>query len=139
VGPMEPGERLREVHERMETIKHSHEAPISYAILSAIGRTPPWVEGPLIDFFSDKASLVVTNVPGPRHQTRFAGAPVTGVLVWAPCTGSLGMTVSIVSYNGEVTVGFMTDTGITPEPGPLARAYDEQLGLLCNHGSPVGE
>ena len=67
VGPAEPGERLREVHERMEAIKHSHEAPISYGILSAIGLTPPWVEDRLIGFFTDKASLVVTNVPGPRH------------------------------------------------------------------------
>ena len=131
VGPAEPDERLHDVHSRMEAIKHSHEAPISYGILSAIGRTPPWVEEPLIRFFSEKASLVITNVPGPRHQARFVGAPITGVLVWAPCTGSLGMTVSMVSYNGEVTVGFMADTAILPEPEPLAHAYDEQLGLLC--------
>jgi WS/DGAT/MGAT family acyltransferase len=131
VGPAEPGERLRDVHERMEAIKHSHEAPISYGILSAIGLTPPWVEDRLIGFFTDKASLVVTNVPGPRHEVHFAGVPVTGVLIWAPCAGSLGMTVSIFSYKGEVTVGFMTDTAIVPEPGPLARAYDEQLLLLC--------
>ena len=122
MGQAEPGERLREVHERVEAIKRSHEALIAHGILSAIGLTPPWVEDPLIGFFSDKASLVVTNVPGQRHQARFAGVPVTGVLTCAPCTGSLGMTVSIFSYNGEVTVGFMTDTAVIPEPEPLARA-----------------
>jgi diacylglycerol O-acyltransferase len=131
LGQAEPGERLREVHERVEAIKRSHEPLIAYGMLSAIGLTPPWLEDPLIGFFSDKSSLVVTNVPGPRHQARFAGVPVTGVLVWAPCTGSLGMTVSMFSYNGEVSVGFMTDTAVIPEPEPLARAYDEQLRLLC--------
>jgi diacylglycerol O-acyltransferase / wax synthase len=87
--------------------------------------------GPSDRLLHGPGSLVVTNVPGPRHEVHFAGVPVTGVLIWAPCAGSLGMTVSIFSYKGEVTVGFMTDTVIVPEPEPLARAYDEQLRLLC--------
>jgi WS/DGAT/MGAT family acyltransferase len=137
VGPVAPAERLREVSSRMDAIKDSHEAPIAYGILSAIGLTPPWVEDRLIGFFTGKASLVVTNVPGPRHQLSFAGAPISGVLVWAPCSGSLGMTVSIYSYAGEVTVGFMTDTALTLDPDPLARAYEAELTALV--GPPGGD
>jgi diacylglycerol O-acyltransferase len=131
VGEVAPAERLREVSSRMDAIKRSHEAPISYGILGAIGLTPPWVEDRLIGFFTGKASLVVTNVPGPREPIGFAGAPVTGILVWAPCSGSLGMTVSIFSYAGEVTVGFMADTALIPDPEPLARAYERELHRLC--------
>jgi WS/DGAT/MGAT family acyltransferase len=134
VGEVGPGERLREVSSRMDRIKSTHEAPIAYGVLSAIGMTPPWVEDRLIGFFTDKASLVVTNVPGPRQQLHFAGVPVTGVLVWAPCSGSLGMTVSIFSYNGEVTVGFMIDTALEAGAAQLARAYEDQLHELA--GSP---
>lgn len=130
VGPLGPAERLREVSARMGAIKRSHEATISYGILSAIGLTPPWVEDRLIGFFTDKASLVVTNVPGPRRQVHFAAVPVTGVMVWAPCSGSMGMTVSIFSYGGEVTAGFMADTALVPDPEPLARAYEDELRLL---------
>ena len=115
----------------MDAIKHSHEGPISYGILSAIGATPPAVEDRLIGFFTQKASAVVTNVPGPREQVYFAGIPVEGVLVWAPCSGSIGMTVSIFSYMGEVTVGFMTDTGLVPDPQPLVDAFDAELRALC--------
>jgi diacylglycerol O-acyltransferase / wax synthase len=136
VGKVAPAERLREVSSRMDRIKSTHEAPIAYGILSAIGLTPPWVEERLIGFFTDKASLVVTNVPGPRRQLHFAGAPVTGVLVWAPCSGSLGMTVSIFSYRGEVTVGFMADTALIPDPTPLARAYEDALRGFV--GAPDG-
>lgn len=131
VGELPPPERLRRVATHMESIKGSHEAPISFGLLNAMGMAPPWVEDRLIGFFTDKASMVVTNVPGPREQLDFAGAPITGVLVWAPCSGSLGMTVSIFSYAGEVTVGFMTDTALVPDPGRLARAYEEQLAQLC--------
>jgi WS/DGAT/MGAT family acyltransferase len=131
VGIADLGERLREVKLRMDAIKSSHEGPIAYGMLSAIGMTPPLVEDRLIGFFTDKASAVVTNVPGPRSEVYFAGSPVRGVLVWAPCSGSIGMTVSIFSYAGKVTVGFMTDTGLVPDPQPLVKAFDAELRALC--------
>jgi diacylglycerol O-acyltransferase / wax synthase len=131
VGLIDSSERLREIKMRMDAIKHSHEGPIAYGMLSAIGMTPPAVEDRLISFFSGKASAVVTNVPGPREQVYFAGSAVEGVLVWAPCSGSIGMTVSIFSYQGEVTVGFMADTGVVPDPQPLVAAFDAELKRLC--------
>jgi WS/DGAT/MGAT family acyltransferase len=132
VGDVGPAERLREVNSRMAAIKDSHEAPIAYGLVGAIGLTPPWIEDRLIGFFTDKASLVVTNVPGPREPLGFAGVPVESILVWAPCSGSLGMTVSIFSYAGEVTVGFMVDTALFADPEPLTRAYERELAGLCN-------
>jgi WS/DGAT/MGAT family acyltransferase len=129
-GRMDAAERLGEVHSRMSEIKESHEGPISYGILSAMGMTPPWMEDRLIGFFSEKASLVVTNVPGPGQRLHFAGAPIERVMVWAPCSGNLGLTVSIFSYAGEVTSGFMADTGLV-DPEPLARAYERELRALC--------
>ena len=131
IGDLAPAERLREVNARMARIKDSHEAPISFGIVGAIGLTPPWLEDRLIGFFSDKASLVVTNVPGPRRTLHFAGVPVERILVWAPCSGNLGMTVSIFSYAGEVTVGFMVDTALLDDPGELAGAYRRELARLC--------
>jgi hypothetical protein len=41
------------------------------------------------------------------------------------------MTVSIFSYAGEVTVGFMVDSGVLDDPGELARAYERELARLC--------
>ena len=131
LGELSPAERLREVSSRMGAIKSSNEAPIAYGMVGAIGLTPPWLEDRLIGFFTDKASLVVTNVPGPQGRLSFAGVPIEGVLVWAPCSGSLGMTVSIFSYAGEVTVGFMVDTAVLDDPGPLAAAYERELARLC--------
>lgn len=134
LGDVGPAERLREVSSRMEAIKRSHEAPIAYGLVGAIGLTPPWLEDRLIGFFTEKASLVVTNVPGPRERLSFAGVPIERVLVWAPCSGSLGMTVSIFSYAGEVTVGFMVDTALLADPEPLARVYERELAVLCDGG-----
>ena len=125
----DPIERLRAVKKRMDAIKHSDEGTLAYGILDAMGRTPAAVEHLLIDYFTAKGSLVLTNVPGPRSTVTLAGAPVTGVLVWAPCSGGLEMSVSIFSYAGKVTVGFLVDAGLVPEPQELADAFrDELLG-----------
>lgn len=124
-------ERLRQVNAAMNAIKHSPEAPLSFGLLSTMGKVPRFVEDRLIGFFTDKASMVVTNVPGPRERLSFAGVPIDGVLVWAPCSGSIGMTVSIFSYVGGVTTGFMTDTALVRDPARLARRYEEELARLC--------
>jgi WS/DGAT/MGAT family acyltransferase len=131
LGDLSPDERLRLIKMRMGEIKNSHEAPIAYGVISAMGATPHWVEDRVISYFSDKASLVVTNVPGPPQQLNFAGVPIRGVLVWAPCSGSLGLTVSIFSYNGLITVGFMADTALIADPESLARAYERQVVAYC--------
>jgi WS/DGAT/MGAT family acyltransferase len=122
VGIADPAERTAEVKRRMDAIKHGHEGAISYGILELMGHTPATVEARLIDYFSAKGSMVLTNVPGPRSKLSVAGTELAGVLVWAPCSGSIGMSISIFSYAGKVTVGFLTDAGLVPDPGTLADA-----------------
>lgn len=124
-------ERLREVHERMTAIKRSREGAVSYGILGAMGLTPVPVEERVIDFFSAKASLVLTNVPGPREPLYLAGVRVGGVLVWAPCAGAVSMSVSIFSYAGDVTVGFLVDAGLVPDPDVLVTHLGEELAALA--------
>lgn len=127
----DPLERTHEVKRRMDAIKHGHEGAITYGILELMGYTPPAVEARLIDYFSGKGSMVLTNVPGPRSPLSVAGTPLAGVLVWAPCSGSIGMSVSIFSYAGKVTVGFLTDAGLVPDPGALADATRAQTLALA--------
>jgi WS/DGAT/MGAT family acyltransferase len=122
VGIEDPAERTAEVKRRMDAIKRGHEGAISYGILELMGHTPAAVEARLIDYFSAKGSMVLTNVPGPRTRLSVAGTELAGVLVWAPCSGSIGMSVSIFSYAGKVTVGFLTDAGLVPDPRTLADA-----------------
>ena len=130
VGTADPVERLRAVKAQMDRIKSSHEPQMAYGVLSAVGLTPPAVEGRLLDFFTSKATMVMTNVPGPRRRLSVAGVPLGGVLVWAPCSGTLGMTVSIFSYHGEVTVGLMTDAGVVPDPDRIVAAFEAELRAL---------
>lgn len=131
VGIGDPRRRLRELHERMNEIKHSPEGAVSYGVLDAIGRTPVQLEQRLVDLFSTKGSAVITNVPGPQTPVYFAGTEVAGVLVWAPASGGVSMTVSIFSYAGQITVGLMVDAGLIPDAdGIVAELENEMEALL---------
>ncbi len=130
VGIEDPGRRLHEVHRRMDEIKHSPEGAVSYGVLDAIGRTPVQIEKRLVDLFSTKASAVMTNVPGPGRRVYLAGTPVRGVLVWAPCSGEVSMSVSIFSYAGEITVGLMVDAGLVPDPESIISAFEREVRVL---------
>jgi WS/DGAT/MGAT family acyltransferase len=130
-------ERLWEVNRSMEAIKRSDEGAITYGILDVMGRAPADVEARLIEYFTAKASMVVTNVRGPERPISFCGTPVSGVLVWAPCSGDMRMTVSIFSYAGKVTVGFLTDAGVVPDPRPLAEAFRAELLALARRSRGI--
>jgi WS/DGAT/MGAT family acyltransferase len=124
-------ERLQELKRRMGAIKSSREGPVSYAILKAMGLTAPRVESRIVDIFTAKASAMTTNVPGPRERVYMAGTRLGAVLVWAPVSGSVGMTVSIFSYHDGVTIGLLADAGLVPEPQAIARYAEEELTELA--------
>ncbi len=131
VGTADPRARLRQAGARMRAIKRSKEGTVSYGLLGAMGHVPPAVETRFVDLFSSKATMVLTNVPGPRETVSLAGVPLAGVLVWAPCSGAVGMSVSIFSYAGEVTVGFMVNGRLVEHPQVLVEAFEHALDELA--------
>jgi WS/DGAT/MGAT family acyltransferase len=131
--------RLRELKRRMDAIKHSPEAPISYAILQAVGLTPAAIESRVIDIFTAKASAVMTNVPGPRETVYLAGTALRGVLVWAPTSGSVSMSVSIFSYHGEVTVGLLVHAHLVPDPQAIVDRVKPELRALARLAPLAGD
>jgi len=124
--------RLVEVHKRMTEIKEGRDGPVSYGILSALGLTPEPVERRIVDVFSGKGTAVMTNVPGPREPVYLAGTAVRSVLVWAPTSGHIGMSVSIFSYRGEVTVGLMVDATLVPDPEEITTSLERELETLAH-------
>lgn len=123
--------RLVEVHQRMDRIKHSRDAPVSYGLIGAIGLTPPQVERRVVDLFTGKGTAVMTNVPGPRRTVYLAGVPVKTVLVWAPTSGHIGMSVSIFSYRDKVTVGLMVNAQLIPDPETITGQLETELESLA--------
>ncbi len=119
--------RLTALRRSMERLKRSKEAGVTLGILALMGRAPLVVDRIIEAIFSRKASVVVTNVPGPQSRLRLAGAPVRDIVFWVPHPAGLGLGISILSYAGRVRVGFRADTAIVPDPDLLARFFTEEL------------
>lgn len=125
-----PLTRLAEVKRRMDAIKTSPEAAITFGLINAIGQTHPLVERLFVDFFAGKAIGVTTNVIGPRRHRFVAGSRIEGVLGWVPGHGSQTVGVCIFSYDRTVRVGFKVDAGVVHDPELLVEAFDAELDDL---------
>jgi WS/DGAT/MGAT family acyltransferase len=130
VGLDDPQARLAEVHRRMAEIKDSHKGARSYGLLRVIGMAPPKIAHVITDVGTAKATSLITNVPGPQRPVALAGTPVRGIIVWAPRPGSMSMSVTIFSYNGEIIVGLAADAGLIPDAERILAGMEDELAEL---------
>ena len=119
---------------RMDWLKASPEAALTFALISVIGRFPAELERRVVDFFADKAIGVTTNVAGPREVRYLGGVAVTGVLGWVPGSGRHTLGFCIVTYADAVRIGIMADESVVPDPESLLAALEDELALLVRIG-----
>lgn len=130
IGIANPFARLYEVKRRMEELKNSHEAILALGLLGVAGTLPNVVQQFSFDMLTKKASAVMTNVPGPRQPMYMAGSKVSDILFWVPSSGEIGMGVSILSYNGQIRFGLITDTNLVPDPENIVNRLQPEFDKL---------
>ena len=138
IGIRHPLERLDAVHRAMQALKGSSQSAAVLGLLSLAGTLPAPVAEALTEAFTAKASLVVSNLPGPQTLLRLAGVPMRQFLFWVPQAGSIGTGVSILTYGGAVQFGVIADRQTVRQPDQFVRligAEFERLLLLVLLGS----
>lgn len=130
VGYANPLARLYEVKRRMEALKGSFEPPVSYGLLMFSGIAPKLVQDMLLDMLANKTTAVMTNVPGPQQARYFCGAKMKQSMFWVPQSGDIGMGVSILSYDGQVQFGLITDAGLVPDPERVIERFKPEFEKL---------
>lgn len=141
IGMAHPLERVYEVRSRMRRLKGSYQPIIALGLLGAVGYGPRVVQEQVTQILGDNASAVMTNVPGPQHPLYLAGRRIAELDFWVPQSGGIGMGVSILSYDGRIQFGVITDAGLVPDPhAVVSRFADEFEHLLwITLMSPWGE
>ncbi|HEV2476072.1 MAG TPA: wax ester/triacylglycerol synthase family O-acyltransferase [Candidatus Dormibacteraeota bacterium] len=119
VGVIDAEERLLRVKREMDRIKGSLEPAAGWLLVQGLGFLPPAVERLASSFYAAKASLVLTNVIGPRQRRYLAGSRIRQMAFWEPESGGLGVGVSIYSYAGAITVGVISDRNLVEKPEQL--------------------
>jgi hypothetical protein len=76
------------------------------------------------------ATAVMTNVPGPQKPLYFAGREIDEIDFWVPQSGGIGMGLSILTYNGKVQFGLITDAGLVPDPETVINKFADEFEKL---------
>ena len=130
VGEDNPIRRVERVARCMAELKNSRQAIVSFGLLAALGMAPAAVQGIALDLFSRKATAVATNVPGPQQPLYMGGCGMREMMFWVPQTGSVGIGISILSYNNRVHFGLISDAKLVPDPGAVIRRFGPEFEKL---------
>jgi len=95
---------------------------------------------------SEKATAVLTNVPGPQQPLYLVGSKMKEIMFWVPQNGNIGLGISILSYNGKVFFGMISDHRLVAEPSEIITRFRGEfekllyLGLMLPlEGRPCAE
>jgi WS/DGAT/MGAT family acyltransferase len=127
-----PLARIYRVAENMHHLKNSKQASVSLGLLATVGMAPAAVQQAALELFARKATTVLTNVPGPRQALYLAGAEIGQMMFWVPQSGSIGMGISILSYNDQVFCGVITDNKLVSDPGRVVGHFGEEFENLLH-------
>ncbi len=119
VGVANPLQRAYRMHDTMRDLKGSQQPPLTLTVLGLLGVMPNVVQGPAIELFSRKGSLVASNVPGPQAPLYLCGQRIAEMHFWVPQSGSIGVGISILSYAGKVFFGLIADRACIAEPAQV--------------------
>lgn len=137
-GYAEPRTRLRVLKERMDALKESPEAVLTYLTLEVLGYLPLALQEAVLGLFRGKASSIITNMPGPKNKLKLAGHTVRDMMFWVPQSQGVGVGVSIFSYNGAVRLGIAADANLVADPDALADAFEAELDHLAGLTAKTG-
>lgn len=125
-------ERLFKSKQRMDIIKTSAEPLITATTCNILMMIPEFISRTLIDFFSRKMSVVLSNIPGPPELLSIGGDVVYEGLFFPPARANMGVGLSIFSYGGKMRVGVITDTNVVSNPREITKGFIKHFYMLVN-------
>ena len=127
LGERDAGARLGELKRRMDEVKSSPDAVVAFGVLGFLGLATLAVERFGIELFTRKSTLLATNVPGPPTPVHLLGHEVREMITFAPASGRMGITLSLLTYGGRLQLGVASDEHVMPDPQTFIDAIEDEL------------
>jgi diacylglycerol O-acyltransferase / wax synthase len=131
----EPGldDRIRSINAQTSQLKDSAAVRAGALMVGAAGWAPPLVSGMLARAMGSVRAfnLVVSNIPGPQQPFYLSGVRMLEVYpVVPPNPTNQGLTIGIISYNGQMCFGLLADRDLDPPLSAAAEGLTEALAEL---------
>jgi hypothetical protein len=99
------------------------------------GATLPAAPHAAISFYSRKASVVVSSVRGPEQPLHLCGSRIRDVIVWAPPSGEIAFSVTLMSYAGRARIGVAADARVLRDGRRIVRELEDEIASIASFAS----
>jgi WS/DGAT/MGAT family acyltransferase len=122
VGEADARRRLARVHEVTSSLKESGQSVGADRLIQTTNFLPPTILGMASRLLvrSRVVNLVITNVPGPQFPLYCMGGRVLDVFPYVGLVENLGLTIALISYDGQLEFGITGDRDLLPDLDRLA-------------------
>lgn len=128
VGIADPAERISEIHERTDRVRHEKSIPYTQIIAGALNLMPRWYIGSILR----NVDFLASDVPGVPVPVFLGGAKVVVQYAFGPTIGA-AVNVTLLTYVDTCALGIDVDTGAIPDfeefRDCLIAGFDEVVAL----------
>jgi len=124
--------RLAQIVRAMRQLKRSTVPRAMFVSMQAVTQMlPSALARLLVDLVADGASAIVTNNRGPGRAMGLDGRPLEYYVSWAPQRASIGICVTLFTYNDTMRCSVAADASCMPDPAELVCLFVEEFRGLC--------
>ena len=133
IGLEDPIARFRAVHEAMRGLKESGQAVGAEVLTSLAGFAPPTIlaQAARLQTVQRFFNVTVTNVPGPQFKLYLMGRPLLRLYPQVPLIENAALGIAIMSYDGRIDFGLLSDYDALPDLDDVATALDGAIAELA--------
>jgi diacylglycerol O-acyltransferase len=135
----DPVKQLLLTKKDMNFNKRLPEQYVSFKMSQYTDMLPSTLIPVVFEYLADYLTCVLTNVRGSETPSYICGRAVKEIIGFVPPPSGVGLGVAIFSYNGKVTVSFVTDDNLIKDPEKLVQDFEdtfEQLLQMAVADSP---
>jgi WS/DGAT/MGAT family acyltransferase len=124
--------RLRYVHENMAELKASGLAVAGDDLVKMTNYLPPTVLGMASRLLARNLGVntTITNVPGPQFPLYCMGAELLEAFPYVGIVDGMGLTIALLSYNGQLGFGITGDRDLLPDLDVIASGVQDAVDEL---------
>jgi hypothetical protein len=126
----DPEVRLATIARDMAALRSGAQSRIAGSLVRVAGSVAPGIERRALRWGSRRASLVVSSLAGPKTPLHVAGQPLGAVVIWAPAAATIGLSVTLFGYAGEIRLGVLSDSAVIDRPQQLVAAFQAAIDEL---------
>ena len=126
-----PRARLLALTRQMNGVKRSVLPLMMFVSLYlTVTLLPSFIAHSFIGLYQEQCTAIITNNRSPATRLSLCGRELRSWVSWAPCGGALGMSMTMMSYAGEMRVSVVVDAACGVAGAEVVAAFDEEFERL---------